>query len=112
MIGSPECRAFSSLQNINARTQEGKMKLEAKVREATKHLYVCTEVYKMQMAAGRYFLHEHPKTATSWVVPCIKGLLGNSQVMTTEIDQCAYGLFSEDEHGKAPAKKANQVHDE
>ena len=65
IIGSPECRAFSTLQYINARTPEGREKLRIKVQQARKHLYFCAQIYRMQMASGRYFLHEHPKMATS-----------------------------------------------
>ena len=57
------------------------------------------------MESGRYFLHEHPKTATSWREPCIESLAADPTVMRTEIDQCAYGLVSKDQEGVAPAKK-------
>ena len=43
--------------------------------------------------------------AASWAVTFIKDLMANPMVLVTEIDQCAYGLMSEDENGRAPARK-------
>ena len=57
----------------------------AKVLEARKfaieHLKLCVRLYKMQIRAGRYFLHEPPSSAVSWQVECIKELMGSSVVM-------------------------------
>ena len=35
-------------------------------------LKFCTQLYKIQVAAGRYFLHEHPDRATSWRLPYMR----------------------------------------
>ena len=57
------------------------------------------------MEGGRYFVYEHPKSAVSWDNPSVAGLAVTPGVMRTELDQCGFGLMSEDELGRAPAKK-------
>ena len=37
ITGSPECMAFSTIQNLNARTDDGRRMLEDKVRHAMRH---------------------------------------------------------------------------
>ena len=69
------------------------------------HLLFCARLYREQIGQGRYFLHEHPKSACSWQEKCMKSLINDPLVMRTEIDQCAYGLVSKDELGEGPARK-------
>ena len=64
LVGSPPCTAFSIIQNLNARTPEGKAKVEAAKAKATIHLQFCAVMYQGQLRNGRYFLHEHPDTAS------------------------------------------------
>ena len=63
-VGSPMCTSFSRLQEFNF----AKMPIE-RVREILEngisHLEFCIELYRIQIQGGRYFLHEHPETATS-----------------------------------------------
>ncbi len=61
VIGRPRCTMFSPLQTLTPWTTE-------KTRrwcEATEHIQFVVETYKMQMKAGRWFLHEHPAGASS-----------------------------------------------
>ena len=62
IIGSPSCTAFSQLQNLNPDSGER----QRKWREGCRHLKFVIELYKQQIEAGRWFLHEHPAGATSW----------------------------------------------
>ena len=64
VIGSPPCTMFSSLQNLSKR-RRNKAEFDRKMKIAKEHVKFCLEIYKMQMAAGRYFLHEHPNSAKS-----------------------------------------------
>ena len=105
LIGSPPCTAYSNLQNLNRCRQGGNAKVDAAQQRARVHLIFCCTLYNEQLSAGRYFLHEHPKSATSWSETCMEELSSNPLVMETCIDQCAYGLMSRDKHGEAPAKK-------
>jgi len=105
IIGSPECTPFSTIQNLNMRTPEGKEKVEKAREEGEKHLEFCCKIYAMQIAAGRYFIHEHPLTATSWATDCMKKLRESPAVYTAEAHMCAYGMQSKDKHGPGYAKK-------
>ena len=63
LIGSPMCTAFSILQNISKHLNVERKKIEFK--RATTHIKFTCELYKLQIDRGRYFLHEHPRGATS-----------------------------------------------
>ena len=59
---------------MNMRTPEGKEKVERAREEGTKHLEFCCKTYMLQVKAGRYFIHEHPLTASSWATECMTKL--------------------------------------
>ena len=105
LVGSPPCTAWSIIQNLNARTPEGAAKLNNAKKKALIHLQFCAAMYREQLRGGRYFLHEHPDTATSWKVPCIERLAEMPEVLIAKADQCMFGLTSRDQLGVAPAKK-------
>ena len=50
-------------------TQDEQDRIRAKARV---HLEFCKELYQLQMRAGRYFLHEHPRRASSWLEDCME----------------------------------------
>ena len=62
VIGSPMCTMFSTLQNLSPWTPDK----EQKWIEARRHMKFVVKIYRMQLEAGRWFLHEHPARATSW----------------------------------------------
>ena len=55
-------------------------------------LAVAVEVYELQLAAGRHFLHEHPTTATGWREPVVECLRRDTRVAEVVGAQCRYGL--------------------
>ena len=61
-----------------------------------------TELYKIQIDAGRYYLHEHPLTASSWQEPCLRKIINHEHNFTTRIHMCAYGM-------KIPDKMGNEI---
>ena len=105
LVGSPECTPFSTLQNLNMITPEGKAKVMEARRRGEVHLKFCCELYAEQMSGGRYFLHEHPLTAASWQVECIKNLMGSPMVLSVKAHMCAFGMTSRDKEGEGFAKK-------
>ena len=63
LVGSPICKAFSTIMNLNkGRDPEA---YEAAVMEGIRHLKFCAKMYAKQVQSGRYFLHEHPDKAWS-----------------------------------------------
>ena len=65
IIGTPMCTAFSVLQQWNYPKVDPQAVAD-KLKTARMHLEFCMNIYRMQMQSGRYFIHEHPKGATSW----------------------------------------------
>ena len=61
------------------------------------HMEFVTQLYRDQVAEGRYFLHEHPQFASSWDLECVKRLMQLPGVDRTRGDQCQYG--AEAPHG-------------
>ena len=59
----------------------------------------------MQIQAGRYFLHEHPKSASSWKEQCVQRVLGKQNVEAVTGHMCRWGMMSTDEQGEGSVKK-------
>ena len=91
VIGSPECRLFSALQNLSKHKQKSEEQRQELV-EAKEHIKFVVELYKEQVKNGRWFLHEHPAQATSWDMEEIKQMAAETGVKITTADQCMYGL--------------------
>ncbi len=95
LIGSPMCTAFSLLQDLS----KGKGNIEEKKRllaRATKHVHFCITLYWERFQNGRYFLHQHPDSATSWQRPAMIQLLMHPDVIRTEGHMCTYGMKFKD----------------
>ena len=105
LIGSPPCTAWSNLQNLNRCRPGGQEKVDEAQRKAKVHMLFCCRLYREQMKGGRYFLHEHPTTAESWKLQCMRELAADQMVLEAKADQCASGLVSRDEQGEGPARK-------
>ncbi len=104
VVGSPPCTMFSSLQNLSAK--KGTAEWEKRRRAAEVLLVFAAAVYKLQVLAGRHFLHEHPAGATSWNHPAIAKLRATPGVGAVVAHQCAFGLHTSVQGGgQAPAKK-------
>lgn len=88
IVGSPMCTMFSSLQNLSKWTEEK----ERRWREDREHLKFMGEVYHKQINEGRWFLHEHPASASSWRLQEIRQVMSLPGVHVTIGDQCMFGL--------------------
>ena len=64
------------------------------------HLEFCAELYKLQLESGRFFLHEHPKDATSWKEPCILDTSKHENVQRINAHMCPFDMrvLDEGEH--------------
>ena len=58
-------------------------------RRAKKHIELMASLYVEQCDAGRYFLHEHPRWATSWQLRRMVQLMASVEL--AHGDQCQYG---------------------
>ena len=106
LIGSPMCTMFSHIQNLNwGRSVMGDQAMWARLQVAINHMEFVCQLYEEQHRRGRYFLHEHPMTASSWELACIRRLAAKIGVYIVRSDLCQFGLTSKDAQGEAPAKK-------
>ena len=108
IIGSPPCAPFSRLQEISRAKRNPKTMAE-ELRKGKEHIRFGVEVYRMQIAQKRHFIHEHPATATSWQMEEIKELLMEPMVDAEVIHMCAYGMKPEDESGPGLVKKPTRI---
>ena len=95
LIGSPMCTAFSSWQRINDKIRDPETCASEK-RRALVHLSFCVDLYKEQMKNNRYFVHEHPASATSWQSEVMESLSRQPGVLKVTCDQCQYGMADPD----------------
>ena len=64
------------------------------------------DIYEMQLAEGRHFLHEHPASAVSWRVSRMQVLRQRPEVGEVVAHLCQYGLETPGQGGRAmPALK-------
>ena len=94
LIGVPRCTVFSSMQNINQKHNTGEA-WEVKYQQGLSHLEYAVQLYWEQISRGRFFIHEHPATATSWGLPLIKELERHPGVQIVTGDMCRWGLTPE-----------------
>ena len=107
VVGSPPCTLFSVLQalNLHKNGAEWRQEFEKKKRRAVRHVEFCAAIYRLQSAAGRYWLHEHPANATSWNLRTITKLYTLPGVEKVRADLCAYGLKTVKGNEERYAKK-------
>ena len=73
VIAAPPCTVFLTMQNIN-QEHHGTPEWEKKYEDALALLQFSMDVCWDQISRGKFFLHEHPATASSWDLPMIREL--------------------------------------
>ena len=102
LILSPPCTAFSTLQNLNPWTA----RREREFWQGVTLLKFAMELAKEQVEQGRYFIFEHPASASSWKRKEVTAVTGMNGVRIYTADQCMYGLVApKGKSEKLPAKK-------
>ena len=94
LIGAPPCTVFSSMQNINQKHNMGQQ-WELKYQEGLTHLEFAVQLYWEQISRGRFFIHEHPATASSWGLPLIQELERHPEAQILTGDMCRWGVTLE-----------------
>ena len=79
LVGSPMCTAFSAWRKLNEHKRDPEVVKKELAKAMVRLRFVC-QLYALQAAAGRYFLHEHPVAASSWKELCILEVLGPPKV--------------------------------
>ncbi len=73
---------------------------KARIEKTNTHLNFICMLHTLQHAGGRYFIHEHSRSATSWHEECIKGVLDETKAKMITADFC---MFDTGENSKAKA---------
>ena len=102
LTGSPPCEGFSIISRGWNWYKAG----FKKARVLGKHLLkVSCRAYWRQIAAGKYFLHEHPWSADSWDEPCIRELMQREDVYVVKGPMCCWDMMDSDELGEGYIRK-------
>ena len=100
------CAAFSTWQYLNRSKSKAKEAIARAFAAACVHMRFVAEMYHEQLEGNRYFLHEHPRYATSWELDCMVTLQKCYGVDTVRGDQCQYGAVASSGPEKGqPVKK-------
>ena len=106
LIGSPMCTWFSVLQNLNKKHMS-KENWQKAYNNAVEHIKFVFELYDTQVRNGRYFLHEHPATATSWKLPVVTQFCARyPHLYAVTMNMCQFGMTTPNSRGEpTPVKK-------
>eukprot|EP00974_Lingulodinium_polyedra_P074088 7177669-Lingulodinium_polyedra.AAC.1 len=86
VIGSPMCTPFSALQNLNKGRPEEIREME--LEYGKNHVEYTVRLMELQRELGGHVLFEHPRTASSWNLPCLKDFIHKHGLRTVTADQC------------------------
>ena len=73
------------------------------------HIKFCADIYRVQLRAGRHFVHEHPEGSRAWSMAELQEIMMHPRVGSTVLHMCSFGMVAEDEKGVAPVKKGTRV---
>ena len=105
-ILSPPCTVFSQWQRICVlRTSQAAW--QAKWEEGMLYLCHAMECARRQTREGRFFVFEHPATATSWEQTVVKDIASLPGVQTVTCDLCMLGLQAK--VSKLPMRKPTKI---
>ena len=106
LIGSPACTAFSTWQRLKEAKSDDVEGMRRAKTASIVHLDFVARMYREQAEGGRYFLHEHPLHATSWILKSIEEVMQIPGVQKVHGDQCQFGAEAQSGPMKgSPVKK-------
>ena len=93
-IGNPPCTMFRILQNGN-RWRHTPEAWTLMIGEAEVHMNLCLQLYEWQRrGGGRYDLHEHPKSASSWALNGKQCFAAYPDTMLVDGNMCQFGMVT------------------
>ena len=103
VFGSPPCTAFIALQRINKNRRPAEI-IAKEIAAGRQHLKFTMRLYEEQAKNGRYFLHEHPHTASSWATEEVMHMSTMPSVEVAVCHMCRFGMMSCDQEGPGLVK--------
>ena len=92
LIGSPMCRACSTLSELTQAGKPSEVSRKNLVEQCATHLKFCFRIYETQRHAGRSFLHEHPWDSWSRDLSVVKHMAEMDDAHKTKGDLCRFQL--------------------
>jgi hypothetical protein len=81
-------------------------KWEALWNKGVRHMLFAIKRYRIHSEAGRYVLHEHPASASSWRLPEMQSLMSDLGIKKVNAHMSRFKMKSKDEHGEGLVKKS------
>ena len=72
-------------------------KYEAMWNKGVRHMMFAIQLYRIQNESGRFSLHEHPASASSWELPEMISLMADIRLSKINAHMCRFKMFSQDE---------------
>ena len=91
LVTSPVCADWISETDASC-VKRGIKEKRRRVDQSAMHLNFVCNLHMLQHQAGRYFIHEQPRSATSWEASCVREVQCKTGAFTTNVDHCMYGL--------------------
>ena len=73
-----------------------KEKWDALWEKGVRHMRCALKIYQLQVEGGRFFIHEHPNSASSWKLPEMMKLMDDLGIEKTVGHMCRFGMKSQD----------------
>ena len=108
IVGSPPCTPFSQIQGLNKKKRD-KAVIRREWEEGRRHIRFCLELYRMQVSAGRHYVHEHPKGSAAWKLPEVQQFVLETQAEIVDLNMCAFGMKARDEQGVGLVSKPTRI---
>ncbi len=99
------CTAFSILQGLN-KARMDPVKWDLMWNKGVRHMLFAIKLYRIQAEAGRFFIHEHPASASNWKLPEMQALIDDGGHELPDADQCVFDARHNKtgEHIKTPTR--------
>ena len=98
------CTAFSQIQALNVERRDPII-VRRELESAKDHVRWTMKLCSLQVRENRYFLFEHPKTASSWTMAEVEKVSRMEGLVIARTDMCVFGMMSKDEDGTGLVKK-------
>ena len=107
LVTSPVCADWISETDASC-VKRGIEEKRRRVDKSAMHLNFVCNLHMLQHH-GRYFIHEQPRSATSWEASCVREVQCKTGAFTTNVDHCMYGLTRKIGIEDLPARRATTL---
>eukprot|EP00435_Cladocopium_sp_Y103_P070140 s53_g34.t1 len=99
LTSSPPCTTFSPLRRLS-NFKRPKEVVEAEETVGKVRLRRSIECCKLQDSLGGYYLHEHPRDASSWDEPEVDEVVNLPNTYLVQSPMCRFNMMAQDDEGQ------------